>query len=83
MNQKNTIKSMIPLRLMEIVPSAERDKWADRIVEKFMEDNPELYSAMGRWIFVPEEDREDLLRRVLAVADAIHREMRDESDSSQ
>lgn len=83
MNQKNTIKSMIPLRLMEIVPSAERDKWADRIVEKFMESNPELYSALGRWFFVPEEDREELLRRVLAAADAIRKEMRDESDSAQ
>ena len=78
-NQKNTVKSMIPIRWLRVVPPDMRDIWADRIVEKFEEDNPELYSAMGIWTSIPEEIRDEVVKKVLSAADAVHREMRDES----
>lgn len=79
MNQKNTIKSMIPYRWLKVVPPDRRDLWADRIVEKFEEYNPELYSAMGLWTSIPEEIRDEVVKKVLSAADAVHQEMRDES----
>ena len=79
MNQKNAVKSMIPFRWLKVVPQDKRDLWADRIVEKFEEANPELYSAMGIWTSIPDEIRDDMVKKVLAAADAVHQEMRDES----
>ena len=79
MNQKNAVKSMIPFRWLKVVPQDKRDLWADRIVEKFEEANPELYSAMGIWSSIPDEIRDDMVKKVLAAADAVHQEMRDES----
>lgn len=48
MNPKNTIKGLIPQRLLVLVPPADRDKWADRIVEKFKVQNPECYAAIQK-----------------------------------
>ena len=79
MNQKNTIKSMIPQRLLELVPSTVRDKWANRIVEKFKAQNPDLYAAMGQWSFIPDEEKETVVNEILAAAEQIHWEIRDES----
>ena len=70
---------MIPFRWLKVVPQDKRDLWADRIVEKFEEANPELYSAMGIWTSIPDEIRDDMVKKVLAAADAVHQEMRDES----
>ena len=78
-NQKNTVKSMIPIRWLRVVPPDMRDIWADRIVEKFEEDNPELFSAMEVWTSIPEEIRDEVVKKVLSAADAVHQEMRDES----
>lgn len=77
-NQKNTIKSLIPQRLYEFVPNAIRDKWANRIVEKVKEHNPELYSAIGTWSVVPEEEREGLINEILYAAEKIHLELPNE-----
>ncbi|MBO4842042.1 MAG: hypothetical protein J5478_01535 [Bacteroidales bacterium] len=82
MNQENTIKSMIPQRWLAVVAPASRSIWADRIVEKFKEQNPELFTAMGEWRAVPEDDREEVVKKVLRAADDVHREMRDERKSS-
>ena len=79
MNQKNTIKSMIPQRLLELVPSSVRDKWADRIVEKFKGHNPTLFAAMGQWNFIPEEEKETVITEILAAAEKIHWEIHNES----
>ena len=57
MNQKNTIKSLIPQRLLDLVPSSVRDKWANRIVEKVKDQNLTLYAAMGEWSFIPEDEK--------------------------
>ena len=57
MNQKNTIKSLIPQRLLDLVPSSVRDKWANRIVEKVKDQNLALYAAMGEWSFIPEDEK--------------------------
>lgn len=77
-NQKNTIKSMIPARWLKVIPQDMRDFWADRIVEKFEESNPELYSAMELWSSIPDEIHDEVVKKVLTAADAVHREMRDE-----
>lgn len=78
MNQKNTIQSMIPRRWLAVVPPPVRDQWADRIVEKFKELNPVLYSTMGKWHALPEEEREEVEKKVLFAADAVHQEVRKE-----
>ena len=78
MNQKNTLKSMIPQRLLDIVPTAVRDKWANRVVEKIKQNNPELYTAIGGWSFIPEEERETVIEAIVTAADQIHREIRNE-----
>ena len=78
-NQKNTLKSMIPQRLLELVPSAVRDKWANRIVEKVKAHNPALYAAMGQWSFIPEEEKETVVNEILAAAEQIHWEILDDS----
>lgn len=78
-NQKNTIKSMIPQRLLDIVPTAIRDKWANRVVEKIKQNKPELYSAIGTWSFIPEEERETVIDAIVTAAEQIHWEIRNES----
>ena len=77
-NQKNTIKSMIPQRLLELVPSSMRDKWANRIVEKVRAHNPALYAAMGEWSFIPDEEKEKVVNEILTAAEQIHWEFQDE-----
>ncbi|MBR4809921.1 MAG: hypothetical protein IK031_06550 [Bacteroidales bacterium] len=77
-NQKNTIKSLIPQRMYEFVPNAIRDRWANRIVEKVKEHNPGLYSAIGTWSVVPEEERESLINEILYAAEEVHMEVPDE-----
>ena len=79
MNQKNTIKSMIPQRLLKLVPPSVRDKWANRIVEKVKESNPVLYDAIGEWSYIPEEKLESLVNEILAAAEKIHWEIQDEN----
>ena len=80
MNQKNTIKSMIPQRLLELVPSNVRDMWANRIVEKVRAQNPALYAAVGQWNFIPEEEKETLIDEIQTAAEQIHGEIRDERE---
>ena len=80
MNQKNTIKSMIPQRLLELVPSSVRDKWANRIVEKVMAHNPALFAAMGQWSYIPDEEKETVVIEILLAAEQIHWEIRNESE---
>lgn len=79
MNQRNTIKSMIPQRLLELVPSSVRDRWANRIVEKVKAHNPALYAAMGQWSIIPDEEKETVIGEILSAAEQIHWEIRDES----
>ena len=69
---------MIPQRLYELVPNVVRDKWADSIVEEFKAHNPSLYSAIGTWSVVPEEEREGLIDEILYAAGKIHVEMPNE-----
>ena len=79
MNQKNTIKSMIPERLLTLVPSSVRDKWANRIVEKVKAHNPALYAAIGQWSFIPDEEKEAVVSEILVAAEQVHWEILDES----
>ena len=79
MNQKNTIQSMIPERLLKLVPSSERDKWANRIVEKVKVQNPALYSAIRQWSYIPDEEKETVINEILVAAEQIHWEIQDES----
>ena len=79
MNQKNTIKSMIPRRLLEYVPYSVRSEWADRVVSKFKENNPELYALMGQWGDIPEEELDSVQNAIVAAAEQIHQEIIDES----
>ena len=78
-NQKNTIKSMIPERLLTLVPSSVRDKWANRIVEKVKAHNPALYAAIGQWSFIPDEEKEAVVSEILVAAEQVHWEILDES----
>ena len=78
MNQKNTIKSLIPQRLLDLVPSSIRDKWANRIVEKVKEQNIALYAAMGQWSFIPEEEKGKVVNAILTAAEQVHWEIWDE-----
>jgi len=77
-NQKNTIKSMIPQRLLELVPSSMRDNWANRIVEKVKAHNPSLYAAMGQWSLIPEDEKDTVVNEILTAAEQVHREIQDE-----
>ncbi|MBO4585450.1 MAG: hypothetical protein J5675_02495 [Bacteroidales bacterium] len=70
---------MIPERLLKIVPSSVRDKWANRIVEKVKANNPSLYAAMGQWSFIPEEEKETVVNEILTAAEQIHWEIQDET----
>lgn len=79
MNQKNTIKSMIPERLLKLVPSEVRDKWANRIVEKVKAHNPAVYAAIGQWSYIPDEEKETVVNEILYAAEQIHWEIQDES----
>jgi hypothetical protein len=81
MNQKNTIKSMIPQRLVVLVPASIRDKWANRIVKVFQENNPLLYDEIEEWSLVPEESSEMVVSAILAAAEKVHVEFsyRDEA----
>ena len=79
MNQKNAIKSLIPQRLLEYVPSSVRGEWADRIVSKFKENNPELYASIGQWGDIPEDEVASVLKGIGAAAEQIHQEIIDES----
>ena len=78
-NPKNAIQSMIPERLVKLVPPAFRDKWADRIVAKVKAHNPALFAAIGQWTVVPEEERRTVMNEILHAAEQIHWEIRDES----
>jgi len=77
-NQDNTIKSIIPQRLLKLVPASIRDRWADRIVELFKQDNPQLYRDMGQWVSIPEEKLELVTNGVVASIEKVHKEFRDE-----
>ena len=70
---------MIPQRLLELVPSSVRDKWANRIVEKVKAHNPALFAAMGQWTVVPDEEKETVVNEILTAAEQIHWEIRDEN----
>ena len=78
MNQKNAIKSMIPQRMLEYIPSPVRDAWADRIVSLFEENNPVLYAEMGEWNSIPNEKLEAVQKVIISAAEQIHREIIDE-----
>ena len=75
MNQKNAIRSMIPQRLLEYVPSSARDEWADRIVSRFKENNPELYASIGKWGEIPVEEVAAVQKEIVAAAVQIHQEL--------
>ena len=79
MNQKNAIKSLIPQRLLQYIPLPARDAWAERIISKFEENNPELYTEMGQWRDIPEEEAEKVRNGIIAAAEQIHREIVDEA----
>ena len=64
---------------MKIVPSSVRDKWANRIVEKVKAQNPALYTAIGQWSFIPDEEKETVIKEILVAAEKIHWEIQDES----
>ena len=70
---------MIPERLLMLVPSVVRDKWANRIVEKVKTHNPTLYAAIGQWSFIPDEEKETVVGEILSAAEQVHWEIRDES----
>ena len=70
---------MIPERLLKLVPSSERDKWANRIVEKVKVQNPALYSAIRQWSYIPDEEKETVINEILVAAEQIHWEIQDES----
>ena len=78
MNQKNAITSMIPRRLLEYVPSAVRGEWADRIVSKFQENNPELFASMAQWGDIPDDEVAAVQKEIVAAAEQIHQEIIDE-----
>ena len=79
MNQKNAIKSLIPQRLLEYVPSSARGEWADRIVSKFKKNNPGLYASIGEWGEIPEEDMATVQKEIVAAAEQIHQEIIDDN----
>lgn len=71
MNAKNTIKSLIPRRLFELVPSSIRNKWADRIADKVQAQNPALYAAIGEWNSISEEDQAVVLKETIKAAEEV------------
>jgi hypothetical protein len=75
MNQSNTIKSMIPQRILELVPSQVRDRWANRVVEKVKNNNPVLYAAVGQWSVIPEEELGLVVSEITDAAEKIHWEI--------
>ena len=70
---------MIPRRLLEYVPYSVCSEWADRIVSKFKENNPELYALMGQWGDIPEEELDSVQNAIVAAAEQVHQEIIDES----
>ena len=78
-NQKNTIKSMIPQRLLELIPSSMRDNWANQIVEAFKEHNPALYQSMEQWSLIPDDKKEVVVSEILSAAEQIHWQIQDEN----
>lgn len=68
MNQDNTIKSLIPKAILEDIPSERRAHVASRIVEFFMEANPELYEQIGGLDTLSEEMMVDCVEKVRAAA---------------
>ncbi|MCR5363907.1 MAG: hypothetical protein K6E44_04990 [Bacteroidales bacterium] len=72
---------MIPQRLVVLVPASIRDKWANRIVKVFQENNPLLYEEIEEWSLVPEESSEMVVSAILAAAEKVHVEFsyRDEA----
>ena len=72
---------MIPQRLVVLVPASIRDKWANRIVKVFQENNPLLYDEIEEWSLVPEESSEMVVAAILAAAEKVHVEFsyRDEA----
>ena len=75
MNQSNTIKSMIPERILELVPSQVRDSWANHIVERVREHNPVLYAAVGQWSSIPEDELNQVVNEITNAAETIHWEI--------
>ena len=75
MNQNNVIKSLIPRRVLEYVPSSVRGDWADRIVSRFQENTPGLYAAMEQWGDIPEEEMATVQKEIVAAAEQIHQEI--------
>lgn len=73
MNQNNTIKSLIPRRLLEFVPYSDRDKWANRIVTLVKEHNPALYAEMGNWHSIPEDELERVKQEICSAVAIIQR----------
>lgn len=71
--------SMIPQRMLELVPLPDRDSWADQIVEIFQGHNPTLYLKMGLWTFLPEEENDNVMKEILFAAEKIHAGIRNES----
>ena len=69
---------MIPQWLLEYVPSSARDEWADRIVSRFKENNPELYASIGKWGEIPVEEVAAVQKEIVAAAVQIHQEIIDE-----
>ena len=71
MNQKNVISSMIPRRMLEYIPVLEREAWADRVISRFEENNPELYAFMALWRDIPEEELAAVQAAVIAAAEQV------------
>ena len=71
MNQKNVISSMIPRRMLEYIPVLEREVWADRVISRFEENNPELYASMALWRDIPEEELSAVQNAIIAAAEQV------------
>ena len=71
MNQKNVISSMIPRRMLEYIPVLEREAWADLVISRFEENNPELYASMALWRDIPEEELAAVQAAVIAAAEQV------------
>jgi len=66
---------MIPQHILVSVPSYIRNTWADRIVEVFHEDNPKLYSEIGMWDTVPEDQFDPVVAKIKSAADKVYYEL--------
>ena len=71
MNQKNVISSMSPRRMLEYIPVLEREAWADRVISRFEENDPELYASMALWRDIPEEELAAVQAAVIAAAEQV------------